>query len=51
LRSGHRLDHLETEPTRRFIVDFHGRPIAAPRDERFRPDPELLRRKIEMAVA
>lgn len=48
---GDRLDDPRGEPTRQVLLAFEGRRISLPADERYRPDPELLRAKLELAVA
>lgn len=45
-----RLVHQESEATARMVLDFHGRTIWLPKEEHLRPDPEFLRRKIELAA-
>jgi putative restriction endonuclease len=45
-----RLHHVGSEATRRMLLDYHGREIHRPKDERFWPEPALLRRKIELVA-
>jgi putative restriction endonuclease len=44
-----RLEHADGEATQRLILDFHGRPIRLPNEERFWPDSALLRGRMEAA--
>jgi putative restriction endonuclease len=43
-----RLEDLKGEATKRVILDFDGRAIALLRDERYRPNPELLSLKMTL---
>jgi len=45
-----RLDHVDTDATKRMIVDFDGKTIWLPKDEASRPAPEFLRRKIDFVA-
>jgi putative restriction endonuclease len=45
-----RLEHADAEATQRMILDFHGRPIRLPKEERFWPDSALLRGRMEAAA-
>ena len=45
-----RLQAARGEPARRMLLDYRGREIARPREEAHWPDPELLRRKLELVA-
>jgi putative restriction endonuclease len=47
---GDRLAYGDSDATRRTLLDFHGRALWLPKEEALRPDPELLRKKIELAA-
>ncbi|KYG10918.1 hypothetical protein BE21_09515 [Sorangium cellulosum] len=47
---GDRLAHGDSDATRRTLLDFHGRALWLPKEEALRPDPELLRKKLELAA-
>lgn len=46
----HALDYIESVATMRTLLDFDGKTIWLPKDERLRPAPEFLRRKNEAAA-
>ena len=45
-----RLEHLGSAPTARMIIDYDGKTIWLPKDERLRPAPEFLKRKKDLAA-
>jgi putative restriction endonuclease len=45
-----RLEHAESAPTAKMLLDYDGKTIWLPKDERSRPAPEFLRRKIELVA-
>jgi putative restriction endonuclease len=45
-----RLEHAESPPTAKMLLDYDGKTIWLPKDERSRPAPEFLRRKIELVA-
>ncbi|WP_437313102.1 HNH endonuclease [Sorangium sp. So ce385] len=47
---GDRLAHRDSDATRRMLLDFDGRPLWLPKAEELRPDPEVLRKKIELTA-
>jgi putative restriction endonuclease len=45
-----RLDHVDSAPTVKMLLDFDGKTIWLPKDDALRPAPEFLRKKIEFAA-
>jgi hypothetical protein len=45
-----RLDQPESQPSATMLLDYDGKTIWLPKDEAFRPEPALLRKKNEIAA-
>jgi putative restriction endonuclease len=45
-----RLDHVDSAPTVKMLLDFDGKTIWLPKDEALRPAPGVLKKKIDFAA-
>jgi putative restriction endonuclease len=45
-----RLEHVESPPTVKMVLDYDGKTICLPKDERLRPAAEFLKRKGTVAA-